>query len=94
MKFDHPLVRNSHVFTARNLNGEEQKILVIVTTLTLDPASDGYKADLVERLNAAAHNYVRHSDHVTAYVLINRLKDWPARADKHRHHRDAPALHS
>ena len=58
MKFDHPLVRNSHVFTARNLNGEEQKILVIVTTLTLDPASDGYKADLVERLTLLWHIFL------------------------------------
>jgi hypothetical protein len=76
MTFSHPLARSAKVFTARNLDGVEEKILAVATTLELDPKGEHYKKRFVEKLSAAARDYVRKSDHVKAFVLINRLKDW------------------
>ena len=85
MTFSHPLARSAKVFAADSLDGKEQQILVIVTTVELDPHSGRYKKGLVERLSAAASDYVAKSDHVTAFMLMNRPKDWPRPAEVHRH---------
>jgi hypothetical protein len=86
MTFSHPLARSAKVFTAHNLDGAEEKILAVATTLELDPKGEHYKKRFVEKLSAAARDYVRKSDHVTAFVLINRLKDWRRPREAHRHH--------
>ena len=92
--FVHPLVRSAKVFAAQSLDGKEHQVLVIVTTLALDPASSRYKAGLVEKLTAAARNYVEVSDHVTAFVLMNRVNDWEqGHANRPRHHWDASTIH-
>ena len=54
MTFSHPLARASKVWTARTHDGGEQRVLVIVTTIPLEPHDKGYKKSLVERLSRAA----------------------------------------
>jgi hypothetical protein len=90
MTFSHPLAWCAKVFAAHSLDGKEQQILVMVTTVELDPHSGRYKKGLVERLSAAAHDYVAKSDHVTAFILMNRPKDWPRPAEAHRRHPGVP----
>jgi hypothetical protein len=89
MTSSHPLARSARVFTAHSLDGAEEKILAVATTLELDPKGEHYKKRFVDKLSAAARDYVRKSDHVTAFVLINRLKNWRPPAEASRHHRDA-----
>jgi hypothetical protein len=43
MIFSHPLARRASVFTAKNSDGSEYRVLAIVTTLELDPKSQNYK---------------------------------------------------
>jgi hypothetical protein len=86
MTFSHPLARSARVFVAGNLEGAEEQILTIVTTLDLDPKCEHYKKRFVEKLSAAARDYVRKSDHVSAFVLLNRPKDWHQPVDARRHH--------
>jgi hypothetical protein len=69
-------------------------VLAIVTTLELDPKGEHYKKRFVERLSNAARDYVRKSDNVTAFVLMNRPKDWRPPAESRGHHRSvADAAH-
>jgi hypothetical protein len=89
MTFSHPLARSAKVFVAHSHRGMEQQILVIVTTAELDPQSERYKKRLVEKLSAAARDYVARSDRVTAFLLMNPLKDWRAPTEASRHHPDA-----
>jgi hypothetical protein len=49
--FSHPLARSAKVFAANSHDGAEQRILVIVTTVQLDPHDKRYKNRLVERLS-------------------------------------------
>jgi hypothetical protein len=58
--------------------GSERRILVIVTTIVLDPKNDRYDDRLVERLSRAAKGYLALSCKATAFVLMNRPRDWPA----------------
>ena len=78
MIFSHPLARGSHVFTAKNKDGSEYRVLAIVTTLELDPRSRNYKKPFVEKLSRAAKDYLADSDEVTAFVLMNKPSDWRA----------------
>ena len=52
MTFSHPLARSTKVFVAHSHHGMEQQILVIVTTVELDPQSGRYKKRLVEKLSS------------------------------------------
>jgi hypothetical protein len=85
MTFSHPLARSAKVFTAHRRDGNEQRVLAIVTTLKLDPKDEHYKRRFVERLSDAARDYVRKSDNVAAFVLMNRPKDWRPSAEGRRH---------
>jgi hypothetical protein len=76
MTFSHPLARGASIFTANDRDGNEQRVLAIVTTLELDPTSDSYRKPFVEKLAKAARKYVATSDKVAAFVLMNRPKDW------------------
>ena len=58
MAFSHPLARGAKVWTAKTHDGGEQRVLVIVTTIPLDPGEKGYKKSLVERLSRAARDYL------------------------------------
>ena len=76
MEFAHPLARAARVWTARGADDHEQRILVVVTTIPLEPGHKGYKKSLVEKLSRASQEYVVQSKEADAYVLINRLRDW------------------
>ena len=47
-----------------------------MTTLELDAKSQNYKKRFVEKLSRAAKDYLADSDKATAFVLMNRPKDW------------------
>ncbi len=76
MAFVHPLARGAKVWTARNPDDSEQRILVIVTTLPLDATQKGYKKSLIERLSRAAREHLAETKEAGSFVLINRLRDW------------------
>jgi hypothetical protein len=75
--FTHPLARAARVWHATNLDGSERGILVIVTTIELDPKSGRYNERLVEKLSRAANGYLARSSEATAFVLVNRVRHWP-----------------
>ncbi len=76
--FKHPLARHSKVARAHRRDGTQVDALMIVTTLELDPAVKGYKADKVERLHEAARAYLAETPEITSYAVMNRPKDWDA----------------
>src|SRR5580693_493692 len=78
MIFSHPLARSASVFTAKNNNGSEYRVLAIVTTLELDPRSQNYKKPFVEKLSRAARDYLADSEEAAAFILMNRPRDWGA----------------
>ena len=51
-------------------------MLAIVTTLELDPEGHNYKKKYVEKLSRAARGYLAETGSATAFVLVNRLRDW------------------
>ena len=51
-------------------------MLVIVTTISLDPSQKGYKKSLVEKLSRAAHDHLASSKEAGSFVLISRFRDW------------------
>jgi hypothetical protein len=75
MIFSHPLARSASVFTAKNNDGSEYRVLAIVTTLELDPMSQNYKKPFVEKLSRAARDYLAASDEAAAFVLMNRPRE-------------------
>jgi hypothetical protein len=76
MAFSHPLARGAKVWTARAHDGGEQRVLVIVTTIPLEPGEKGYKKSLVERLSRAAGDYLADSKEAASFMLMHRLRDW------------------
>jgi hypothetical protein len=62
MIFSHPLARTASIFTAKNNDGSEYRVLAIVTTLELDPKNQNYKKRFVEKLSRAANDYLVGSD--------------------------------
>jgi hypothetical protein len=92
--FSHPLARSASVFAAKNSDGSEYRVLVIVTTLELDPESQNYRRPFVEKLSRAAQEYLVASDKVTAFVLMNRPRDWRARSFSGRGTRRRPEVAS
>jgi hypothetical protein len=76
MSFVHPLARAAKVWTARGKDDSEQRVLVVVTTVPLDPGQKGYKKSLVEKLSRATREHLAESKEAESFVLINRLRDW------------------
>ena len=76
MRFSHSLARKAKVWPMKSQDGSERHVLVVLTTLELDPESDKYKKKLVDRLSEAAAAYVAERFEVTDFILINRPKDW------------------
>ena len=64
------------MWTARGKDDNEQRVLVIVTTVKLDPAEKGYKKSLVDKLSHAARDHLKESKDAESFILINRLRDW------------------
>ena len=80
MTFSHPLARSARIFTARDHDGREYRVLAVVTTLELDPESHDYKKPFVEKLSKVAADYLTSSGEAAAFVLMNRPKDWGDRS--------------
>ena len=78
MEFSHPLARAAKVWPAKTRSGEAQRMLVVVTTLALDPKNRRYKKKMVGRLSRAAEKFVVESAETAGFMLINRLRDWDA----------------
>ena len=78
MAFSHPLARGAKVWTAKAQDGGEQRVLVIVTTISLEPNDKGYKKSLVERLSRAAGDYLADSNEAASFLLMSRMRDWNA----------------
>ena len=77
MKFTHPLARDSKVWVSHAEDGSRRRVLVIVTTLSLNPEGQGYKRDKVRRLSEYAKGYVSENPgEADAFLLMNRVKDW------------------
>ena len=76
MAFVHPLARGAKVWTAKALDDSEQRVLVIVTTIALDPSHKGYKKSLIDKLSRAVRDHLAESKEAEAFVLVNRLRDW------------------
>ncbi len=77
MSFSHPLARAAKVWTAKTHDGGEQRVLVIVTTIPLEPGDKGYKKPLVERLSRAARDYLAEFERsrlVPAHELVEGLE--------------------
>ncbi len=74
MSFSHPLARAAHVWRA-NVGGP-RRILIVVTTLELDPHHKRFKQQMVDGLSSAADEFVTASDDLDGYCLINRLREW------------------
>ncbi len=69
------------MWTAKGHDEKEQRVLVVVTTVPLDPGQKGYKKPLVEKLSRAAREYLAESKEAESFMLINRLRDWnPAKS--------------
>lgn len=68
------------MWTARGKDDSEQRVLVIVTTMPLDPGHKGYKRAMIEKLSRAARDHLAESKDAESFVLVNRLRDW--RSDK------------
>ena len=66
----------AQVWTAQSVDGVEQRLLVVVTTLELDPESARYRRRSVARLSRAAREFVAASTEASGFVLMNRPKDW------------------
>jgi hypothetical protein len=76
MSFSHPLARGAKVWTAKTHDGNEQRVLVIVTTIPLQPNEKGYKKSLVERLSRAAREHLASSNEAAMFMLVHRLREW------------------
>ncbi len=76
MKFSHPLARAAKLWSAKSLDGTDQPLLIIVTTIELDAGRKNYKEKLINKLSTAAREYLAETREATAFVLTNRARDW------------------
>ena len=77
MSFSHPLARNAHVWSTGGKKGKTKRLLVVITTLQLDPDHDKYKPEQVGKLSEAAGQWVEeHAAEATDFLLMNRPKTW------------------
>jgi hypothetical protein len=74
-RFIHPLARTARVWRAEG-HGSEQRILVIVTTVELDPKHKRYNKKLVEKLSHAAKEYLAQSSDATEFIIMNPMSHW------------------
>ena len=62
----------------RSRDGSERRVLLVVTTLELDPESEKYRKKLVNRLSDAVSLYLEAESDVAEFILVNRTRDWGA----------------
>jgi hypothetical protein len=75
--FAHPFARSAGLFTAKNNDGSEYRALAILTYARTRPQEPELQP-FVEKLSRAAKEYLADSDDATAFVLMNRPRDWRA----------------
>ena len=51
--------------------GNEQRVLVIATTIPLDKADNSFKKSLVKRLSSAAREHLKATSGADAFVLVD-----------------------
>lgn len=78
MSFSHPLAKKAKAWSMKSQDGSERRVLVVVTTLALDPESKDYKTKLVKRLSDAVSLYLEANGDVADFILLNRMRDWEA----------------
>jgi len=76
MSFLHPLARSAKVWTASDRNGDEQRVLVVSTTIPLDPTRKSYKKLLVERLSTAVREHLAATSEASLFLLMNQPREW------------------
>jgi hypothetical protein len=76
MRFAHPLAKKAKVWPMKTRDGSDGHVLVVVTSLVLDPQSEKYKKKLFDRLSEEASAYVAGNAGISGFVLINRMKEW------------------
>ena len=80
--FQHPLARDAKIWPSAGLPGQTQPILVIITSLELDPAHRRYNAKNFERLTVAAKEWIEaNAGEASDYLLMNRPKKWAGDKD-------------
>jgi hypothetical protein len=78
MSFTHPLAKKAKIWPMKSQDGSERRVLVVITTLTLDPESKNYKKNLVQRLSDAVSLYLEANGGVADFILLNRMREWDA----------------
>ena len=74
--FSHPLARAARIWHAERHDGSKERVLVIVTTMKLDPKKKRYKAKLAEKLDCAAKEYLAQSPEATSFIIMSPLSHW------------------
>ena len=74
--FSHPLARTARIWHAERHDGSKERVLVIVTTMELDPKKKRYKAKLAEKLDCAAKEYLAQSPEATSFIIMSPLSHW------------------
>ena len=74
--FKHPLARKAKVWTSKSREGADQRLLIVVTTLDLNPSDKRYQEKQVERLKGAIEDYIAAAPELAGYALVNRPKEW------------------
>lgn len=57
-------------------DGAKRRILVIVTTIELDPKHNRYSKELVGKLSRAAQEHLANLSEPMGFMLVSRPKDW------------------
>jgi hypothetical protein len=78
MRFTHPLAKKPKIWPMKSLDGSERRVLVVVTTLALDPDNKNYKKKFVDRLSDAVAVHLATTADADAFILLNRMRDWDA----------------
>ena len=71
MKFSHPLARGSRLGSVESSDGRSREVLVIVTTLELDPRHKKFKVDKVDKLRWAARQFLEERRPGVDLMLMN-----------------------
>ena len=80
--FHHPLARDAKIWSSAGLAGQALPILVIITSLELDPQHARFSTKNFERLTASAKEWIEaNASEASDYLLMNRPKKWAGDKD-------------
>lgn len=77
-EFKHPLARKAKIWATKTREGADQRLLIAVTTLELDPKNEAFSQKHFDRLAKAAEEFVAETPDLAGYAIVNRPKDWDA----------------